>query len=60
MSKAVDRAILATADADREQARRWIEAWRIVSGIRKSAQPPACVGTARKLRLVGLGISHIG
>jgi hypothetical protein len=60
MSKAVDRAILATADVDREQARRWVEAWRIVSGIRKPAQVPARAGTDRKLRLVVLGISRIG
>jgi hypothetical protein len=52
MSKAVDRMIRATDAADREQARRWIEAWRIVSGIRKPAQAPSSAATGRKLRLV--------
>jgi hypothetical protein len=60
MSKAVDRLILATDAADREQARKWVEAWRIVGGIRKPAQVPTSTGTDRKLRLVGLGLSHIG
>lgn len=60
MSKAVDRAILATDAVKRAQACRWVEAWRIVGGIRKPAQAPTSAGTDRKLRLVGLGLSHIG
>jgi hypothetical protein len=52
LSVAVDRGILATSPADREQARRWVEAWRVVSGIRKPAQAPASATTDRKLRLV--------
>jgi hypothetical protein len=52
MSKAVDRGILATSPADREQAQRWINVWRIVGGIRKPAQAPSSAATARKLRLV--------
>lgn len=60
MSKAVDRVILATHAADREKARKWVEAWRIVGGIRKPAQAPASAGTSHKLRLVGLGLSNIG
>lgn len=60
MGKAVDRAILATDPTDRERASKWVEAWRIVGGIRKPAQAPASAGTSRKLRLIGLGLSHIG
>jgi hypothetical protein len=60
MSKAVDRLILATDAADREQARKWVEVWRIVGGIRKPAQVPTNAGTDRKLRLGSLGLSHIG
>lgn len=60
MSKAVDRLFLATTVTDKEKARKWVEAWRIVGGIRKPVQAPANAGTTRKLRLIGLGLSHIG
>jgi len=38
MSEAVDRAILATTNFEKDQAARWVEAWRAASGIRKPAQ----------------------
>lgn len=38
MSGAVDRLILAATTTDKEQARRWVEAWRLAAGIRKPAQ----------------------
>jgi hypothetical protein len=60
MSKAVDRLFLATTAADKEQARKWVEAWRIIGGIRKPIQAPTNAGTTRKLRLIGLGLSQIG
>jgi hypothetical protein len=60
MGKAVDRAMQATDTVDRAQACRWVEVWRIVGGIRKPVQVPTSAGTSRKLRLVGLGLSHIG
>jgi hypothetical protein len=52
MSNAVDRVILAASPEDREQASRWVEAWRLVSGIPKPAKAPASATTHRKLRLV--------
>ncbi len=60
MSKAVDRLFLATIASDEDRARKWVEAWRIVGGIRKPLQAPANAGTVHKLRLIGLGLTHIG
>lgn len=52
MSKAVDRFILASDFVERDKARKWVEAWRNASGIRKPVQAPASATTSRKLRLV--------
>ena len=60
MSMAVDRLFLATTAGETDQARKWVEAWRIVGGIRKPVQAPVNAGTAHKIRLIGSGLSHIG
>lgn len=38
MGRAVDRFVSATDSMERDKARRWVEAWRYFSGIRKPAQ----------------------
>ena len=38
MGRAVDRFVSATDSVERDKARRWVEAWRFFSGIRKSIQ----------------------